>query len=113
MSTTNTRVSVPLMPALELPFDPYPSEGGITIMTLDPTRTPGRPSFQPGMTSPPSLNANGSPSAWAEDGQEALNTLPVRQMAPTYWATTVWPVVSFGPVPCTSVVTDSFEGGLF
>ncbi len=37
----------------------------------------------------PMVKPNGVPR-----DQEESNTLPVRQMAPTYWATTVWPLVT-------------------
>src|SRR5215475_1304236 len=63
------------------------------------------------MTPLPSWKANGSPAGWLLDGQEALNTLPVRQFAPTYCATTVSLSVSVGPEPWIRVVTESLDGG--
>src|SRR5258708_4245562 len=102
------------MPAVGRPPEgPEGRAGGITSMTLLPTGTPTRPSFQPGTTFPPSWKLNGRPPGAADGGQVLLNTLPVRQMEPTYWATTVWPLASFGPEPLISVVTDSLAGGVF
>ena len=63
MSTTKTSVSVPLIPACELPCLPYPSAGGIESMTRLPTFFPIR-AFQPGMTCggvAPMTNPNGAP----------------------------------------------------
>src|SRR3984957_15758459 len=83
----------------------------MTSMTRLPTVTPARPWFQPFTTWPPSWKLNGRPCGSAADGQVALNTLPVRQIEPTYCATTVSPVTSFGPEPLIRVVTDRPAGG--
>src|ERR1700712_5168551 len=50
MSITNTIVSVPLMPAAELPVEPYPSAGGRLGKTRLPTFTPTRAGYHPGTT---------------------------------------------------------------
>src|ERR1700739_2113524 len=96
---TNTRVSLPLIPALGWPCFLYPRLGGMTSITRLPTGTPARPSFQPGMTPPPSWKLNGIPFGWDDVGQVVLNTLAFRQIEPTYSATTVSPLVSLGPAP--------------
>ena len=64
MSTTKTSVSVPLIPACELPCLPYPSAGGIESRTRLPTFFPSRRGIQPGMTcggEAPMTNPNGAP----------------------------------------------------
>src|SRR5450755_1931468 len=49
ISTTKTRVSVPLIPAADAPAEPYPSAGGTTSSRRLPTLTPTSDSSQPGM----------------------------------------------------------------
>src|ERR1700722_3162504 len=83
----------------------------MTSMTRLPTGTPARPWAQPGTTSVPRLKLNGCPVGACADGQEVLKTLPVRQILPTYCATTVSPFTSFGPEPLINVVTDRPLGG--
>src|SRR5215469_4450063 len=65
------------------------------------------------MTCPPSWKLNGAPVGCADDGQDSLKTLLVRQFTPTYWATTVSPATSLGPLPLIRVVTLSLLGGVF
>src|SRR5215469_3276991 len=110
MSTTKTSVSVPLIPAWELPCLPYPSAGGIDSRTRLPTFLPIRPSLQPGMTwggLAPTTNPNGALCA-----HEESKTFPVRQLTPVYCTIRYWPFVTVGPVPWTSVLLSSFLGGL-
>src|ERR1700749_1656470 len=110
MSTTNTSVSVPLMPACVLPVLPYPSAGGTISITRLPTVWPTRPLSQPVMTwlgVAPMVKPNGSPR-----DQDESNTLPVRQIEPTYWVTTVWPLATTGPEPLISVLVIRPDGGL-
>src|SRR5581483_2606961 len=78
-------------------------------MTRLPTFTPTNPLSQPGMTwlgEAPMVKPNGCPCC-----QEASNTVPLRQIAPTYWTTSVSPLATAGPVPATSVLTVSLDGG--
>src|SRR5215469_12587405 len=82
----------------------------MTSSTRLPTGTPVRPWLKPASTLPPSWNPNTCP-ACDEVGQLLANTEPVRQSAPTNWATTVSPLVSFGPEPLIRVVTDRLAGG--
>src|SRR5580698_2332286 len=101
MSTANTSVSVPLMPAAEDPALPYPSLGGMTSRTRLPTVWPTSPVSQPGMTWP-------SPIAVAKGSlrdQEESKTFLVRQITPVYWTTMYWPFLTTGPVPLISVLT--------
>src|SRR5215469_15702637 len=110
MSTTKTSVSVPLIPACELPCLPYPSAGGIESRTRLPTFCPIRPSLQPGMTwggEAAMTNPNGAPC-----DHEASKTFPVRQLTPVYCTMTYWPLVIAGPEPSISVLLSSFLGGL-
>ena len=70
-----------------------------------------RPLSQPVMTwlgVAPIVKPNGSP----RDHDES-KTLPVRQISPTYWVTTVWPLVTAGPVPLTRVLVTSAVGAFF
>ncbi len=61
MSTTKTRVSLPLMPASALPFLPYPCFGGTVMRTRLPTFFPTRVLSHPVMTPPvPIGNAAGT-----------------------------------------------------
>src|SRR5215472_2289374 len=83
----------------------------MTSITRLPTGTPFRPVLKPLITLPPILNPNSCPSGCFAVGQLLANTFPVRQMAPTYWATTVSPSASFGPEPLISGVTDRLVGG--
>src|SRR5450631_2391240 len=84
----------------------------MTSMTRLPTGTPVRPWVKPGiMPPPPRAKVNGMP-ADELDGQVELKTAPVRQFTATYWATTVWPAVSLGPVPWIRVFTTSLLGGV-
>ena len=39
--------------------------------------------------------------------------MPVRQISPTYWVTTVWPLATTGPVPLTRVLVTSDVGAFF
>src|SRR5215468_5061262 len=110
MSTTNTSVSVPLIPACELPCLPYPSAGGIDSRTRLPTFFPIRPSLQPGMTwggEAPMTNPNG-----ALCDHEESKTFPVRQLTPEYCTMRYWPLATAGPEPWISVLLASFAGGL-
>ncbi len=80
----------------------------ISITRL-PTGTPSRPVSQPGMIwagDAPIWKPNGAPL-----DQEESKTARVRQFRPTYWVTTSWPLVIFGPVPLISVLTTSLVGG--
>ena len=79
-------------------------------MTRLPTGTPVRPLSSPDHAAA-ELEAERLAGRRLADGQDALKTLPVRQIEPTYWATTVSPLASFGPVPLIRVVTDSLAGG--
>src|SRR6516164_9498569 len=82
----------------------------MTSITRLPTRCPIRPWSQPGMTLlgvAPMVKPNG----WLRF-QEASNTFPLAQIAPTYCTTTVCPLVTTGPFPCTSVLVTSVVGGL-
>ena len=54
----------------------------------------------------PIVKPNGVP----RDHDES-KTLLVRQIAPTYWLTTVWPLATTGPLPLTRVLTTSPVGG--
>ena len=55
----------------------------------------------------PIVNPNGSP----RDHDES-KVLPVRQIWPTYWVTTVWPLATVGPEPLISVLVTSDDGGV-
>src|ERR1700681_3295362 len=82
----------------------------MTSITRLPTRWPMRPASRPGMTwvgVAPMVKPNGSPRL-----QDESKTLPVRQIAPTYWATTVWPLTTAGPDPLISVFVTSLVGGV-
>src|SRR5580658_1343802 len=79
-------------------------------MTRLPTGTPTRPVFHPGM-SWPSVNTLGGEVGSEEFGQLSLNTLPVRQIEPTYLTTIDSPAFTGAPVPLISVVTTSLVGG--
>src|SRR5215469_15475381 len=86
----------------------------MTTITLLPTVTPASALLRPGSTwFPPAWKLSSCPAALCADGQDVANCLPVRQLTPTYCATTVSPLATFGPEPWISVVTDSFEGGEF
>src|SRR5215469_1920601 len=86
----------------------------MTTITLLPTGTPASPLLRPGSTCcPPTWKLSRCPAASCADGHEASNTLPVRQLTPTYCVTTVSPLASFGPEPLIRVVTDSLAGGVF
>ena len=77
-------------------------------MTRLPTVCPMRPLSQPVMTwlgVAPIVNPNGVP----RDHDES-KTLPVRQISPTYWLTTVCPLVTAGPVPLIRVLVTSEVG---
>src|SRR5690348_12572285 len=103
---TNTRVSVPLMPALGCPAEPYASAGGATIITRLPTLTPGRPSSHALISCPtPTGKAAGRLRC-----QEESNSLPEAQIWPTYCTTSSWPFATAGPEPWMSVVTDVLVG---
>src|SRR6202034_144267 len=107
MSTTKTRVSVPLIPADDEPDFPYPSAGGTTSSTWLPTRLPTRPSSHPLMTCPtPIWKPAGVPFFHVE-----LKTLPVRQITPSYWAMSSWPFFTTDPVPWMRVWTCSLDDG--
>src|SRR5216683_1717438 len=79
-------------------------------MTRLPTVWPMRPLSQPGMTWL-GVAAMVKPKGWPRV-QDASKTLPVRQMTPTYCATTVWPLVTADPDPLISVLATSADGGL-
>src|SRR5260370_42439823 len=68
------------------------------------------PLSQPGMTWL-GVAAMVKPKGWPR-GQDASKTLPVRQMTPTYCATTVWPLVTADPDPLISGLATSADGGL-
>src|SRR5216683_1642764 len=71
-------------------------------ITRLPTVWPIRPLSQPGMTcsgDAPMVNPNGAPLV-----HEESKVFPVRQMTPTYWTTSVWPLVTLAPVPLMRVV---------
>src|SRR5580700_4951483 len=81
----------------------------MTSMTRLPTVWPTRPLSQPGMTwlgVAPMVKPKGWPRV-----QDASKTLPVRQITPTYWATTVWPLLTAAPDPLISVFATSADGG--
>src|ERR1017187_4788390 len=90
MSTTKTSVSVPLIPAWVLPVFPQPSAGVMTRLGVAPMVKP-----------------KGAPRV-----QDASKTLPVRQITPTYWATTVWPLLTTGPAPLIRGLVTSVVGGV-
>src|SRR5258708_12244955 len=78
-------------------------------MTLLPTGTPTRPVFQPGMIwagEAPISKPNGAP----RDHEES-KVVRVRQLRPTYWVTTSWPLATGGPDPLIRVLTTSLLGG--
>src|ERR1700726_203944 len=82
----------------------------MTSITLLPTVWPTRPLSQPGMTwlgVAPMVKPNGWPRV-----QDASKTLPVRQIAPTYWATTYWPLLTADPDPLIRVLVTSVVGGV-
>src|SRR5215467_555332 len=82
----------------------------MTSITRLPTVWPIRPLSHPGMTwlgVAAMVKANGCCRV-----QEASNTVPLRQMAPTYCTTTVCCLAMAGPVPLTSVLVTSLVGGL-
>ena len=106
MSTTNTNVSVPEMPARAFPFVPYPLSGGITRSTRLPIFWPTSVSSQPLIT----LSTPIGNEATAPRSHEASNCLPVAHTTPTYWATSVLPFTTAGPSPCTSVLATSALG---
>src|SRR5215469_4320639 len=86
----------------------------MTTITRLPTGMPASPLLRPGSTCwPPTWKPSRWPAALWADGQEASNTLPVRQLTPTYCVTTVSPLASLGPEPLISVVTESLAGGVF
>src|SRR5579859_685223 len=77
-----------------------------------PTGTPTRPVFQAGMSCP-SVNTFGGVVGDDSVGQLSLNTLPVRQIDPTYLTTIDSPDFTGTPVPLISVVITSLAGGDF
>src|SRR5215469_6126470 len=82
----------------------------MTSITRLPTVWPIRPWFHPGMTWL-GVAAMVKPNGCCRV-QEASNTVPLRQIAPTYCTTTVCPLATAGPVPLTSVLLTSLVGGL-
>src|SRR5690348_14951251 len=76
-----------------------------------PTGTPTRPVFHAGISFP-RVNTLGGAEGCAADGQLLLNTLPSRQIEPTYLTTTDCPALTAAPVPLISVLTTSLLGGL-
>src|SRR5512135_3188364 len=79
-------------------------------MTRLPTVCPIRPLSQPVITwlgAAPIVKPNG----WPRDHDES-NTLPVRQITPTYWVTTVCPLATTGPDPLISVLLTRLVGAL-
>src|SRR5579875_761394 len=82
----------------------------MTSRTRLPTVWPTRPLSQPVITwlgVAPILKLNGVPR-----DQEESKTWPVRQMTPVYCATTVWPLVTAGPVPLIRVLVVRLFGGV-
>src|SRR5215472_11309346 len=79
-------------------------------MTRLPTGTPTKPVFHAGI-SWPSLNTFGGVVGCASDGQSSLNTLPVRQIDPTYLTTIASPAFTGTPLPLIRVFTTSLRGG--
>src|SRR6266487_1037165 len=79
-------------------------------MTRLPTGAPIRPVCQAGM-SLSSVNTLGGTEGCAADGQLLLNTLPVRQIEPTYLTTIDCFAVTGAPVPLIRVLTISLLGG--
>src|SRR6266498_4290254 len=70
---------------------------------------PTRPLSQPGMTWD-GCAAMRAPNGWRRC-QEESNIFFVRQISPTYWVITYWPLVIAGPVPRTRVRTIRDFGG--
>src|SRR5215469_3071999 len=79
-------------------------------MTRLPTGTPTRPVFHAGI-SWPSWNTFGGVVGCCSDGQLSLNTLPVRQIDPTYLTTIASLAFTGAPVPLIRVFTTSLLGG--
>src|SRR5579884_1850028 len=82
----------------------------MTSMTRLPAGWPSRPVSHPLITwagEEPIVNPNGCLRA-----HEASKTLPVRQITPTYWTTTVCPAATFGPEPLIRVLVTRLAGGL-
>src|SRR5215813_13819560 len=79
-------------------------------MTRLPTGTPTMPVFQAGIRRS-RLNTVGGAVGCVPDGQLLLNTLPVRQIEPTYLATMDWCAWIGAPVPWISVLATSWLGG--
>src|ERR1700727_1159441 len=101
MSTTKTRGSGPLMPAVEAPAEPQAAGGGRASGTRLPTVWPTRPVSQPLMTWPSPITVV---SGVLRD-QEESKTFPVRQITPVYWTAKSWPFFTTAPVPLIKVLT--------
>src|ERR1700744_6216568 len=75
-----------------------------------PTVWPTRPLSQPVMTW---LGEAPILKLWGRlRDQDESNVVPVRQLTPTYWATTSWPLVTVAPVPLIRVLATSVLGGV-
>jgi len=78
-------------------------------MTRLPTGTPTRPLSQPGMIwagVASILKPSGAPRV-----QEESKIARVRQLRPTYWVTTYWPLATGVPDPLIRVLTTRLLGG--
>src|ERR1039457_2525009 len=95
----------------------------MTSSTRLPTVWPTRPMSHPVMTwlggGPAGETGGGRRAAGAAKTlpraprvQDASKTLPVRQITPTYWATTVWPLLTTGPAPLIRGLVTSVVGGV-
>src|SRR5215468_4171698 len=82
----------------------------MTSITRLPTVWPTRPLSQPALAWL-GLASMVKPKGWPRF-QEASNTVPLFQIAPTYCTTTVCPLATAGPLPLTSVLVTSLAGGL-
>src|SRR5215469_8005498 len=81
----------------------------MTSMTRLPTGTPTRPWSQPGKIWA-GVASISKPRSMPWD-QDESKTARVRQLRPTYWVTTYWPLTTGGPDPLISVLTTRLLGG--
>src|SRR5215469_4932550 len=81
----------------------------MTSMTRLPTGTPTRPWSQPGKIWA-GVASISKPRSMPWD-QDESKTARVRQLRPTYWVTTYWPLTTGGPDPLTRVLVTRPLGG--
>src|ERR1019366_3690586 len=82
----------------------------MTSSTRLPTVWPTRPMSHPVMTW--LGGAARGETKRGPRGRRGTQSPPARQITPTYWATTVWPLLTTGPAPLIRGLVTSVVGGV-